>query len=162
MGNRLEEAPAAASLPRVAMVAASWRAGGGRLLFSLFSNHPIRVIRGKPGAASKRCRGTETSAEDLVGPPERMVSERRSTAVVQGDPKRSRRQPNGRLRPANRHPPPSASYSASEGIGGRGLGNLVRPESPRATRFPGAVNRPGGQAGDRILRSPRSAPPSIT
>ena len=59
-------------------------------------------------------------------------------------------------------PPPSASYSASEGIGGRGLGNLVRPESPRATRFPGALDRPGGQAGDRILRSPRSAPPSYS
>ena len=115
-----------------------------------------QVIRGKPGAASERCRGTETSAEDLVGPPERMVSERRSTAVVRGDPKRSWRQPNGRLRPANRHPPPSASYSASEGTGGaRGLGNLVRPESPRATRFPGAVGRSGGQAGDR---SPPIAP----
>ena len=43
-----------------------------------------QVIRGKPGAACQRCRGTETSAEDLVGPPERMVSERRSTAVVLG------------------------------------------------------------------------------
>ncbi len=96
------------------------------------------MIRGKPGAASQRCRGTETSAEDLVGPPERMVSERRSTAVVRGDPKYSRRQPNGRLRPVNRHPPPSASYSASEGTGGaRGLGNLVRPEShPEPRGFP--------------------------
>ena len=35
-----------------------------------------QVIRGKPSAACQRCRGTETSAEDLVGPPERMVSER--------------------------------------------------------------------------------------
>ena len=31
--------------------------------------------QGKPGAAWKRCRGTEKSAEDLVGPPERMESE---------------------------------------------------------------------------------------
>ena len=30
------------------------------------------------------CRGTEESAEDLVGPPERMESERQSTAVVLG------------------------------------------------------------------------------
>ena len=28
--------------------------------------------QGRPGAAWKRCRGTEKSAEDLVGPPERM------------------------------------------------------------------------------------------
>ena len=32
-----------------------------------------QVIRGKPGAASQRCRGTETSAEDLVGPPKNLV-----------------------------------------------------------------------------------------
>ena len=38
----------------------------------------------EPGAARERCRGTEKSAEDLVGPPERMESERRSTAVVLG------------------------------------------------------------------------------
>ena len=31
--------------------------------------------QGRPGAAWKRCRGTEKSAEDLVGPPERMESE---------------------------------------------------------------------------------------
>ena len=47
------------------------------------SGRVIRVIRGKPGAVSPRCRGTETSAEDLVGPPERMVSERRSTPPQQ-------------------------------------------------------------------------------
>ena len=35
-----------------------------------------QVIREDP------CRGTEKSAEDLVGPPERMLSEPRSTAVV--------------------------------------------------------------------------------
>ena len=40
--------------------------------------------QGRPGAAWKRCRGTEKSAEDLVGPPERMESERRSTAAVLG------------------------------------------------------------------------------
>ena len=64
---------------------------------------PVSMIRWhwktRPRRSScVRGRGTETSAEDLVGPPERMVSERRSTAVVRGDPKRSRRQPNGRLR----------------------------------------------------------------
>jgi len=69
-------------------------------------------------------------------------------------------------------PPPSASYSASESAGGaRGLGNLVRPVSPPGTRFPGAVGRPGGQAGAAIgdhairailgVRSPRSTPPSF-
>ena len=48
------------------------------------------------------------------------LSERRSTAVVRGDPKRSRRQPNGRLRPANRHPPhppPIRRRKASGGVG---------------------------------------------
>jgi len=29
----------------------------------------------EPGAARERCRGTEKSAEDLVGPPERMESD---------------------------------------------------------------------------------------
>ena len=36
-----------------------------------------QVIREDPSAAGKRCRGTEKSAEDLVGPPEWMESERR-------------------------------------------------------------------------------------
>ena len=55
--------------------------------------------------------------------------------------------------------------------GARGLGNLVRPVSPPGTRFPGAVGRPGGQAGAAIgdhairailgVRSPRSTPPSF-
>ena len=99
-----------------------------------------QVIRGNPAN-----RGTETSAEVLVGPPGRMVSnERRSTAVVRGRSPapdgrrrtyvRSAAGPprQGPLCPATAlwpllHPPPQ---SASEGIGGaRGLGNLVRPES---------------------------------
>ena len=41
-----------------------------------------QVIREDPSAARKRCRGTEKSAEELVGPPEWMESEPRSTAVV--------------------------------------------------------------------------------
>ena len=57
-----------------------------------------QVIREDPSAAWKRCRGTEKSAEDLVGPPEWMELERRSTAVVRGDLKHSGRQSNGRLR----------------------------------------------------------------
>ena len=43
-----------------------------------------QVIREDPSAAWKRCRGTEKSAEDLVGPPEWMELERRSTAVNYG------------------------------------------------------------------------------
>ena len=42
------------------------------------------VIRGKTRSMPLHRRGTEKSAEDLVGPPEWMESERRSTAVVRG------------------------------------------------------------------------------
>ena len=55
--------------------------------------HQTRPVR----SSCVRGRGTEKSAEDLVGPPEWMESERRSTAVVRGDPKHSRRQPNGNI-----------------------------------------------------------------
>ena len=101
---------------------------------------------------------TETSAEVLSVRPGgcmRMVSKAgRFTAVVQGGhlPQTAAQgtPPPGISTPAPPHQPP---LSASEGIGGaRGLGNLVRPEShpePRRMRFPGAVGRPGGQAGDQ-------------
>ena len=119
-----------------------------------------QVIREKPAS-----RGTETSAEVLVGRSARADGvERRSTAAVLA--KRllwaaaSRDPPARQSRRTRSHPPPQ---SVSEGIGGaRGLGNLVRPESHPEPRgfFPGAVGRSGGQAGDQILRSPRSTPPS--
>ena len=54
-----------------------------------------QVIRENPfGRRTQRRRGTETSAEDLVGPPGRMVSERRATAVVHRK-KSSVRMPHG-------------------------------------------------------------------
>ena len=85
--------------------------------------------QGKTRSAPEHRRGTEKSAEDLVGPPEWMESERRSTAAVLGSRQPPRaavgRRPKGPLRPAmTMYPFPSASYSASESTGGaRGLGN---------------------------------------
>ena len=99
------------------------------------------MIRENPAS-----RGTETSAEVLVGPPWRMVSNAGQQQWYGGYPLHSRRRPNGSLRPVNRrtrsHPPPQ---SASEGIGGaRGLGNLVRPEShPEPRGFPVQWADPG-------------------
>ena len=65
--------------------------------------------------------------------------------------------------PGQSSPPPIrlSKIRRRKAPGGRGLGNLVRPVSPPGTRFPDAVGRPGGQVGDKILRSPRSAPPSF-
>ena len=101
------------------------------------------MIRENPAS-----RGTETSAEVLVGPPGRMESNaglqqwyRAVTCLRRTDGGR----PKGPLRPASAlrplpiistpTPPHPHPLSASEGIGGaRGLGNLVRPESHTSGR----------------------------
>ena len=101
------------------------------------------MIRENPAS-----RGTETSAEVLVGPPGRMVSNAGQQQWYEGGHPLPRRRPKGPLRPATAlrpllHPPPH--YSASEGVGGaRGLGNLVRPEShPEPRGFPVQWADPG-------------------
>ena len=82
-----------------------------------------QVIRENPAS-----RGTETSAEVLVGPPWRMESVNSSgarlTLALGGGLERSRDPPARQWRRTRSHPPPQ---SASEGIGGaRGLGHLVK------------------------------------
>ena len=108
------------------------------------------MIRENPAS-----RGTEASAKVLVGPPGRTMvwnagqQQWHEGAVtrsrVDGGPRdlSARRQHSG---PSFLDPP---LQSASEGIvGARGLGNLARPEShPEPRGFPGAVGRPGDQAG---------------
>ena len=99
----------------------------------------------KENAAS---RGTEASAEVLVGPPlgaggwSRTPVNSSGTRLtlalgggLEGPPTRQSRR-------TRSHPPPR---SASEGIGGaRGLGNLVRPEShPEPRGFPVQWADPG-------------------
>ena len=109
----------------------------------MLSSRRVSGDREKPAS-----RGTEASAEVLVGPPGRMVSNAGQQQWYEGGQSltRSRWRPKGPLRPATAlrpllHPP---LQSASEGIGGaRGLGNLVRPEShPEPARgfFPGACS----------------------
>ena len=132
-----------------------------RLLYLLYLRD--QGDQGKTRSMPEHRRGTEKSAEDLVGPPEWMESERRSTAVVRGDPKHSRRQPNGRLRPVNRHPPPSASLRF--GVGKHRGGEWVRQFGPPCVPPGHAVFRCSGPTRGsswRIsLQSPRSAPPSF-
>ena len=72
-----------------------------------------RVIRENPAS-----RGTETSAEELVGPPWRIVSNAGQQQWYGGYPC-TRRRPNGSLRPVNRPPPHPPLQSASEGIGNK-------------------------------------------
>ena len=56
-------------------------------------------------------RGTETSAEVLVGPPWRMVSNAGQQQWYRGLSVYSRRRPNGSPRPVNRPPPPIRLFS---------------------------------------------------
>ena len=124
------------------------------------------MIRENPAS-----RGTETSAEDLVGPPGRMVSNAGQQQWYGGYPcTHSRRRPNGSLRPViTPYPFPSAS-SVGVGrhrIGGaRGLGNLVRPEShPEPRGFPVQWADPGVKpaikSSDRPVRPRPRARPSV-
>ena len=84
-----------------------------------------QVIRENPAS-----RGTETSAEDLVGPPGRMVSNAGQQQWYGGYPCTLDGGPMGHSVRSTAPPPHPPLQSASEGIGGaRGLGNLVRPES---------------------------------
>ena len=79
-----------------------------------------------------RGRGTETSAEDLVGPPERMESNAGQQQWYGGYPCTPDGGPMGHSARSTVPPPHPPLQSASEGIGGArglGLGNLVRPES---------------------------------
>ena len=110
----------------------------------MLSSRRVSGDREKPAS-----RGTEASAEVLVGPPGRMVSNAGQQQWYEGGQSltRSRWRPKGPLRPATAlrpllHPP---LQSASEGIGGaRGLGNLVRPEShPGPRGFPVQWADPG-------------------
>ena len=94
-----------------------------------------QVIREDPaGAVVVRAwpRGTETSAEVLVGPPWRMVSNAGQQQWYGGYPCTPDGGPMGHSARSTVHPPHPPLQSASEGIGGaRGLGNLVRPESSK-------------------------------
>ena len=92
-----------------------------------------------------RGRGTETSAEDLVGPPWRMESNAGQQQWYGGYPCTPDGGPVGHSARSTVPPPHPPPQSASEGIGGaRGLGNLVRPEShPEPRGFPVQWADPG-------------------
>ena len=92
-----------------------------------------QVIRENPAS-----RGTETSAEELVGPPWRMVSNAGQQQWCGGYPCTLDGGPMGHSARSTVPPPHPPLQSASEGIGGaRGLGNSVRPEShPEPRGFP--------------------------
>ena len=92
-----------------------------------------------------RGRGTETSAEELVGPPWRMVSNAGQQQWYGGYPCTPDGGPMGHSARSTVPPPHPPLQSASEGIGGaRGLGNLVRPEShPEPRGFPVQWADPG-------------------
>jgi hypothetical protein len=82
-----------------------------------------QVIRENPAS-----RGTETSAEVLVGPPWRMESNAGQQQWYGGYPcMYSRRRPKEPLRPVNRPPSPSAS---SVGVGRHRGSTRVRQFSP--------------------------------
>ena len=85
-----------------------------------------------------RGRGTETSAEVLVGPPWRKESNAGQQQWYGGYPCTPDGGPMGHSARSTVPPPHPPPQLASEGIGGaRGLGNLVRPEShPEPRGFP--------------------------
>ena len=109
-----------------------------------------QVIRENPAS-----RGTDASAEVLVGPPWRMVPNAGQQQCYGGYPCMYLLQAAAQARSHSARstvppPPPHPSrplslQSASEGIGGaRGLGNLVRPEShPEPRGFPVQWADPG-------------------
>ena len=127
-----------------------------------------QVIRGNPAS-----RGTETSAEVLIGPPWRMVSNAGQQQWYEGGhplqtAARGRAIPPGDSTPA---PPPSAS---SVGVGRHPggsivwLGNLVRPEShpvPEPRGFPrcsGPIRGSSRRGRDQILSDrPPVRPPAL-
>jgi hypothetical protein len=102
-------------------ISASPTAGGPTYLLNDQSGD-----QGKPGEPGHR----NASAEVLVGPPWRMVSNAGQQQWYEGYPCTPDGGPMGHS-PGQPFPPPHPPLqSASEGIGGaRGLGNLVRPES---------------------------------